>query len=217
MLRYRPKTAFIGEAFFGTALGGQQQMEWYDQEIDISPSPSPEALLKIAPKPLPPEPPITRNKVHITAQQKAANHDAKQPRLSIQLTKQISEEAENIPVSLNDLGTAFPRILSQIEGKLEGQEQADKPKVFDINETRATADAASLSADPILKRHGFEHKVTTEKIRNVLRHTKQRLSAGVSALRAVLKSAAASGSSPNQNGRRRRHATYKNLQTQAAC
>ena len=182
-----PKDSFIGEAFFGTALGGQQQMEWYDQEIDISPSPSPEALLKIAPKPLPPEPPIARNKGRITAQQKAANPDAKQPRLSTQLTKQINEEAENIPVSLNDLGTAFPRILSQIEGKLEGQEQADKPTVFDVDETRITANAASPSADPILKRHGFEHKVTTEKIRNVLRHTKKRLSAGVSALRAVLK------------------------------
>ena len=182
-----PKDSFIGEAFFGTALGGQQQMEWYDQEIDISPSPSPEALLKIAPKPLPPEPPIARNKGRITAQKKAANPDPKQPRLSTQLTKQINEEAENVPVSLNDLGTAFPRILSQIEGKLEGQEQADKPTVFDVNETRATADAASPSADPILKRHGFEHKVTTEKIRNVLRHTKKRLSAGVSALRAVLK------------------------------
>ncbi|MBT4229655.1 MAG: hypothetical protein HOD73_06490 [Rhodobacteraceae bacterium] len=182
-----PKDSFIGEAFFGTALGGQQQMEWYDQEIDISPSPSPEALLKIAPKPLPPEPPIARNKGHITAQQKAANPDPKQPRLSTQLTKQINEEAENVPVSLNDLGTAFPRILSQIEGKLEGQEQADKPTVFDVDETRITANAASPSADPILKRHGFEHKVTTEKIRNVLRHTKKRLSAGVSALRAVLK------------------------------
>ena len=182
-----PKDSFIGEAFFGTALGGQQQMEWYDQEIDISPSPSPEALLKIAPKPLPPEPPIARNKVHIKAQQKVANPDPKQPRLSTQLTKQINEEAENVPVSLNDLGTAFPRILSQIEGKLEGQEQADKPKVFDSNETRTTPDAASLSADPILKSYGFEHKVTTEKIRNVLRHTKKRLSAGVSALRAVLK------------------------------
>ena len=182
-----PKDSFIGEAFFGTALGGQQQMEWYDQEIDISPSPSPEALLKIAPKPLPPEPPIARNKGHITAQQKAANPDPKQPRLSTQLTKQINEEAENVPVSLNDLGTAFPRILSQIEGKLEGQEQAAKPKVFDVNETRATANAASPSADPILKRQGFEHKVTTEKIRNVLRHTKQRLSAGVSAQGAVLK------------------------------
>ena len=182
-----PKDSFIGEAFFGTALGGQQQMEWYDQEIDISPSPSPEALLKIAPKPLPPEPPIARNKGHITAQQKAANPDPKQPRLSTQLTKQINEEAENVPVSLNDLGTAFPRILSQIEGKLEGQEQADKPTVFDVNETRTTANAAPPSADPILKRHGFEHKVTTEKIRNVLRHTKKRLSAGVSALRAVLK------------------------------
>ena len=182
-----PKDSFIGEAFFGTALGGQQQMEWYDQEIDISPSPSPEALLKIAPKPLPPEPPIARNKGRITAQQKAANPDPKQPRLSTQLTKQINEEAENVPVSLNDLGTAFPRILSQIEGKLEGQEQADKPTVFDVNETRTTANAASPSADPILKRHGFEHKVTTEKIRNVLRHTKKRLTAGVSALRAVLK------------------------------
>ena len=182
-----PKDSFIGEAFFGTALGGQQQMEWYDQEIDISPSPSPEALLKIAPKPLPPEPPIARNKGRITAQQKAANPDPKQPRLSTQLTKQINEEAENVPVSLNDLGTAFPRILSQIEGKLEGQEQADKPTVFDVDETRITANAASPSADPILKRHGFEHKVTTEKIRNVLRHTKKRLSAGVSALRAVLK------------------------------
>ena len=182
-----PKDSFIGEAFFGTALGGQQQMEWYDQEIDISPSPSPEALLKIAPKPLPPEPPIARNKGHINPQQKAANPDPKQPRLSTQLTKQINEEAENVPVSLNDLGTAFPRILSQIEGKLEGQEQADKPTVFDVNETRTTANAAPPSADPILKRHGFEHKVTTEKIRNVLRHTKKRLSAGVSALRAVLK------------------------------
>ena len=182
-----PKDSFIGEAFFGTALGGQQQMEWYDQEIDISPSPSPEALLKIAPKPLPPEPPIARNKGRITAQKKAANPDPKQPRLSTQLTKQINEEAENVPVSLNDLGTAFPRILSQIEGKLEGQEQADKPTVFDVNETRTTANAVSSSADPILKRHGFEHKVTTEKIRNVLRHTKKRLSAGVSALRAVLK------------------------------
>ena len=182
-----PKDSFIGEAFFGTALGGQQQMEWYDQEIDISPSPSPEALLKIAPKPLPPEPPIARNKGRITAQQKAANPDPKQPRLSTQLTKQINEEAENVPVSLNDLGTAFPRILSQIEGKLEGQEQADKPTVFDVDETRITANAASPSADPILQRHGFEHKVTTEKIRNVLRHTKKRLSAGVSALRAVLK------------------------------
>ena len=182
-----PKDSFIGEAFFGTALGGQQQMEWYDQEIDISPSPSPEALLKIAPKPLPPEPPIARNKGRITAQQKAANPDPKQPRLSTQLTKQINEEAENVPVSLNDLGTAFPRILSQIEGKLEGQEQADKPTVFDVNEARTTANAAAPSADPILKRHGFEHKVTTEKIRNVLRHTKKRLSAGVSALRAVLK------------------------------
>ena len=182
-----PKDSFIGEAFFGTALGGQQQMEWYDQEIDISPSPSPEALLKIAPKPLPPEPPIARNKGHITAKQKATNPDPKQPRLSTQLTKQINEEAENVPVSLNDLGTAFPRILSQIEGKLEGQEQADKPTVFDVDETRITANAASPSADPILKRHGFEHKVTTEKIRNVLRHTKKRLSAGVSALRAVLK------------------------------
>ena len=182
-----PKDSFIGEAFFGTALGGQQQMEWYDQEIDISPSPSPEALLKIAPKPLPPEPPIARNKGRITAQKKAANPDPKQPRLSTQLTKQINEEAENVPVSLNDLGTAFPRILSQIEGKLEGQEQADKPTVFDVDETRITANAASPSADPILKRHGFEHKVTTEKIRNVLRHTKKRLSAGVSALRAVLK------------------------------
>ena len=182
-----PKDSFIGEAFFGTALGGQQQMEWYDQEIDISPSPSPEALLKIAPKPLPPEPPIARNKGRITAQKKAANPDPKQPRLSTQLTKQINEEAENVPVSLNDLGTAFPRILSQIEGKLEGQEQADKPTVFDVDETRTTANAASPSADPILKRHGFEHKVTTEKIRNVLRHTKKRLSAGVSALRAVLK------------------------------
>ena len=182
-----PKDSFIGEAFFGTALGGQQQMEWYDQEIDISPSPSPEALLKIAPKPLPPEPPIARNKGRITAQKKAANPDPKQPRLSTQLTKQINEEAENVPVSLNDLGTAFPRILSQIEGKLEGQEQADKPTVFDVNETRTTANAAPPSADPILKRHGFEHKVTTEKIRNVLRHTKKRLSAGVSALRAVLK------------------------------
>ena len=181
-----PKDSFIGEAFFGTALGGQQQMEWYDQEIDISPSPSPEALLKIAPKPLPPEPPIARNKGRITAQKKAANPDPKQPRLSTQLTKQINEEAENVPVSLNDLGTAFPRILSQIEGKLEGQEQADKPTVFDVDETRITANAASPSADPILKRHGFEHKVTTEKIRNVLRHTKKRLSAGVSALRAVL-------------------------------
>ena len=182
-----PKDSFIGEAFFGTALGGQQQMEWYDQEIDISPSPSPEALLKIAPKPLPPEPPIARNKGRITAQKKAANPDPKQPRLSTQLTKQINEEAENVPVSLSDLGTAFPRILSQIEGKLEGQEQADKPTVFDVDETRITANAASPSADPILKRHGFEHKVTTEKIRNVLRHTKKRLSAGVSALRAVLK------------------------------
>ena len=182
-----PKDSFIGEAFFGTALGGQQQMEWYDQEIDISPSPSPEALLKIAPKPLPPEPPIARNKGRITAQKKAANPDPKQPRLSTQLTKQINEEAENVPVSLNDLGTAFPRILSQIEGKLEGQEQADKPTVFDVDETRITANAASPSADPILQRHGFEHKVTTEKIRNVLRHTKKRLSAGVSALRAVLK------------------------------
>ena len=182
-----PKDSFIGEAFFGTALGGQQQMEWYDQEIDISPSPSPEALLKIAPKPLPPEPPIARNKGRITAQQKAANPDPKQPRLSTQLTKQINEEAENVPVSLNDLGTAFPRILSQIEGKLEGQEQADKPTVFDVDETRITANAASPSADPILKRHGFEHKVTTEKIQNVLRHAKKRLSAGVSALRAVLK------------------------------
>ena len=182
-----PKDSFIGEAFFGTALGGQQQMEWYDQEIDISPSPSPEALLKIAPKPLPPEPPIARNKGRITAQKKAANPDPKQPRLSTQLTKQINEEAENVPVSLNDLGTAFPRILSQIEGKLEGQEQADKPTVFDVDETRITANAASPSADPILKRHGFEHKVITEKIRNVLRHTKKRLSAGVSALRAVLK------------------------------
>ena len=182
-----PKDSFIGEAFFGTALGGQQQMEWYDQEIDISPSPSPEALLKIAPKPLPPEPPIARNKGRITAQQKAANPDPKQPRLSTQLTKQINEEAENVPVSLNDLGTAFPRILSQIEGKLEGQEQADKPTVFDVDETRITANAAYPSADPILKRHGFEHKVTTEKIRNVLRHTKKRLTAGVSALRAVLK------------------------------
>ena len=182
-----PKDSFIGEAFFGTALGGQQQMEWYDQEIDISPSPSPEALLKIAPKPLPPEPPIARNKGRITAQKKAANPDPKQPRLSTQLTKQINEEAENVPVSLNDLGTAFPRILSQIEGKLEGQEQADKPTVFDVNETRTTANAAPPSADPILKRHGFEHKVTTEKIRNVLRHTKKRLTAGVSALRAVLK------------------------------
>lgn len=182
-----PKDSFIGEAFFGTALGGQQQMEWYDQEIDISPSPSPEALLKIAPKPLPPEPPIARNKGRITAQKKAANPDPKQPRLSTQLTKQINEEAENVPVSLNDLGTAFPRILSQIEGKLEGQEQADKPTVFDVDETRITANAASPSADPILKRHGFEHKVTTEKIRNVLRHTKKRLGAGVSALRAVLK------------------------------
>ena len=182
-----PKDSFIGEAFFGTALGGQQQMEWYDQEIDISPSPSPEALLKIAPKPLPPEPPIARNKGRITAQKKAANPDPKQPRLSTQLTKKINEEAENVPVSLNDLGTAFPRILSQIEGKLEGQEQADKPTVFDVDETRITANAASPSADPILKRHGFEHKVTTEKIRNVLRHTKKRLSAGVSALRAVLK------------------------------
>ena len=182
-----PKDSFIGEAFFGTALGGQQQMEWYDQEIDISPSPSPEALLKIAPKPLPPEPPIARNKGRITARKKAANPDPKQPRLSTQLTKQINEEAENVPVSLNDLGTAFPRILSQIEGKLEGQEQADKPTVFDVNETRTTANAATPSADPILKRHGFEHKVTTEKIRNVLRHTKKRLSAGVSALRAVLK------------------------------
>ena len=182
-----PKDSFIGEAFFGTALGGQQQMEWYDQEIDISPSPSPEALLKIAPKPLPPEPPIAHNKGRITAQKKAANPDPKQPRLSTQLTKQINEEAENVPVSLNDLGTAFPRILSQIEGKLEGQEQADKPTVFDVDETRITANAASPSADPILKRHGFEHKVTTEKIRNVLRHTKKRLSAGVSALRAVLK------------------------------
>ena len=182
-----PKDSFIGEAFFGTALGGQQQMEWYDQEIDISPSPSPEALLKIAPKPLPPEPPIARNKGRITAQQKAANPDPKQPRLSTQLTKQINEEAENVPVSLNDLGTAFPRILSQIEGKLEGQEQADKPTVFDVNEARTTANAAAPSADPILKRHGFEHKVTTEKIRNILRHTKQRLSAGVGALRAVLK------------------------------
>ena len=182
-----PKDSFIGEAFFGTALGGQQQMEWYDQEIDISPSPSPEALLKIAPKPLPPEPPIARNKGRITAQKKAANPDPKQPRLSTQLTKQINEEAENVPVSLDDLGTAFPRILSQIEGKLEGQEQADKPTVFDVDETRITANAASPSADPILKRHGFEHKVTTEKIRNVLRHTKKRLSAGVSALRAVLK------------------------------
>ena len=182
-----PKDSFIGEAFFGTALGGQQQMEWYDQEIDISPSPSPEALLKIAPKPLPPEPPIARNKGRITAQKKAANPDPKQPRLSTQLTKQINEDAENVPVSLNDLGTAFPRILSQIEGKLEGQEQADKPTVFDVDETRITANAASPSADPILKRHGFEHKVTTEKIRNVLRHTKKRLSAGVSALRAVLK------------------------------
>ena len=182
-----PKDSFIGEAFFGTALGGQQQMEWYDQEIDISPSPSPEALLKIAPKPLPPEPPIARNKGRITAQKKAANPDPKQPRLSTQLTKQINEEAENVPVSLNDLGTAFPRILSQIEGKLEGQEQADKPTVFDVDETRITANAASPSADPILKRHGFEHKVTTEKIRNVLRHTKKRLTAGVSALRAVLK------------------------------
>ena len=182
-----PKDSFIGEAFFGTALGGQQQMEWYDQEIDISPSPSPEALLKIAPKPLPPEPPIARNKGRITAQKKAANPDPKQPRLSTQLTKQINEEAENVPVSLNDLGTAFPRILSQIEGKLEGQEQADKPTVFDVDETRITANATSPSADPILKRHGFEHKVTTEKIRNVLRHTKKRLSAGVSALRAVLK------------------------------
>ena len=182
-----PKDSFIGEAFFGTALGGQQQMEWYDQEIDISPSPSPEALLKIAPKPLSPEPPIARNKGRITAQKKAANPDPKQPRLSTQLTKQINEEAENVPVSLNDLGTAFPRILSQIEGKLEGQEQADKPTVFDVDETRITANAASPSADPILKRHGFEHKVTTEKIRNVLRHTKQRLSEGVSALSAVLK------------------------------
>ena len=182
-----PKDSFIGEAFFGTALGGQQQMEWYDQEIDISPSPSPEALLKIAPKPLPPEPPIARNKGHINLQQKAANPDPKQPRLSTQLTKQINEEAENVPVSLNDLGTAFPRILSQIEGKLEGQEQADKPTVFDVNETRTTANAAPPSADPILKRHGFEHKVTTEKIRNVLRHTKKRLTAGVSALRAVLR------------------------------
>jgi len=182
-----PKDSFIGEAFFGTALGGQQQMEWYDQEIDISPYPSPEALLKIAPKPLPPEPPIARNKGRITAQKKAANPDPKQPRLSTQLTKQINEEAENVPVSLNYLGTAFPRILSQIEGKLEGQEQADKPTVFDVDETRITANAASPSADPILKRHGFEHKVTTEKIRNVLRHTKKRLSAGVSALRAVLK------------------------------
>ena len=182
-----PKDSFIGEAFFGTALGGQQQMEWYDQEIDISPSPSPEALLKIAPKPLPPEPPIARNKGRITAQKKAANPDPKQPRLSTQLTKQINEEAENVPVSLNDLGTAFPRILSQIEGKLEGQEQTNKPTVFDVNEIRTTANAASPSADPILKRHGFEHKVTTEKIRNVLRHTKKRLSAGVSALRAVLK------------------------------
>ena len=182
-----PKDSFIGEAFFGTALGGQQQMEWYDQEIDISPSPSPEALLKIAPKPLPPEPPIAHNKGLITAQKKAANPDPKQPRLSTQLTKQINEEAENVPVSLNDLGTAFPRILSQIEGKLEGQEQADKPTVFDVDETRITENAASPSADPILKRHGFEHKVTTEKIRNVLRHTKKRLSAGVSALRAVLK------------------------------
>ena len=182
-----PKDSFIGEAFFGTALGGQQQMEWYDQEIDISPSPSPEALLKIAPKPLPPEPPIARNKGRITAQKKAANPDPKQPRLSTQLTKQINEEAENVPVSLNDLGTAFPRILSQIEGKLEGQEQADKPTVFDVDETRITANAASPSADPILKRHGFEHKVTTEKIRNVLRHTKKRLTAGVSALRAVLR------------------------------
>ena len=181
-----PKGSFIGEAFFGTALGGQQQMEWYDQAIDISPSPSPEALLKIAPKPLPPEPPIVRNKGHITAQKKATNPDTKQPRLSTQLTKQINEEAENVPVSLNDLGTAFPRILSQIEGKLEGQKQAYKPTVFEVNETRATADAASPSANPILKRHGFEHKVITEKIRN-LRHTKQRLSAGVSALRAVLK------------------------------
>ena len=182
-----PKDSFIGEAFFGTALGGQQQMEWYDQEIDISPSPSPEALLKIAPKPLPPEPPIARNKGRITAQKKAANPDPKQPRLSTQLTKQINEEAENVPVSLNDLGTAFPRILSQIEGKLEGQEQADKPTVFEVNETRTTANAAPPSADPILKRHGFEHKVTTEKIRNVLRHTKKRLTAGVSALRAVLR------------------------------
>ena len=182
-----PKDSFIGEAFFGTALGGQQQMEWYDQEIDISPSPSPEALLKIAPKPLPPEPPIARNNGRITAQKKAANPDPKQPRLSTQLTKQINEEAENVPVSLNDLGTAFPRILSQIEGKLEGQEQADKPTVFDVDETRITANAASPSADPILKRHGFEHKVTTEKIRNVLRHTKKRLTAGVSALRAVLR------------------------------
>ena len=86
-----PKDSFIGEVFFGTALGGQQQMEWYDQEIDISPSPSPEALLKIAPKPLPPEPPIVRNKGHIEAQQKPASPYIKQPRLPTQLTKQINE------------------------------------------------------------------------------------------------------------------------------
>ncbi|MGB0531708.1 MAG: hypothetical protein ACPGJM_07145, partial [Paracoccaceae bacterium] len=182
-----PKDSFIGEVFFGTALGGQQQMEWYDQEIDISPSPSPEALLKIAPKPLPPEPPIARNKGHIEAQQKPASPYPKQPRLPTQLTKQINEEAENIPVSLNDLGTAFPRILSQIEGKLEGQEQADKPAVFDVSVARVSGSAASPAADPILKRHGFKHKVPAEKIRNVLRQIKQRLSGGISALMAALK------------------------------
>ena len=182
-----PKDSFIGEVFFGTALGGQQQMEWYDQEIDISPSPSPEALLKIAPKPLPPEPPIARNKGPIEAQQKPANPYPKQPRLPTQLTKQINEEAENIPVSLNDLGTAFPRILSQIEGKLEGQEQADKPAVFDVSVARVSGSAASPAADPILKRHGFKHKVPAEKIRNVLRPIKQRLSGGISALMAALK------------------------------
>ena len=182
-----PKDSFIGEVFFGTALGGQQQMEWYDQEIDISPSPSPEALLKIAPKPLPPEPPIARNKGHIEAQQKPASPYPKQPRLPTQLTKQINEEAENIPVSLNDLGTAFPRILSQIEGKLEGQEQADKPTVFDVSAARVPGNAASPPADPILKRRGFKNRVTAEKIRNVLRQIKQRLSAGISAVMAALK------------------------------
>ncbi len=182
-----PKDSFIGEAFFGTALGGQQQMERYDQEINISPSPSPEALLKITPKPLLPEPPIARNNVHIKGQQKAAKPDPKQPRLSIRLTKQINEEAENIPVSLNYLGIAFPRILSQIEGKLEGQEQADKPAVFDVSVAQVTRNAESLSADPILKRNGFKHKVTAEKIRNILRQIKQRLSAGISALIAALK------------------------------
>lgn len=182
-----PKDSFIGEVFFGTALGGQQQMEWYDQEIDISPSPSPEALLKIAPKPLPPEPPIARKKGRIEAQQKSTSHYPKQPRLSTQLTKQINEEAENIPVSLNDLGTAFPRILSQIEGKLEGHEQANKPAVFDISASRAPRNAASPPADTILKRRGFKNRVTAEKTRNVLRQTKQRLSAGISALMAALK------------------------------